>query len=208
MEKDPAPRIEMLTDGVFAIVATLLVLDIHVPSLGAGHTSEEFWHALGESVPTLVAFVFSFLTILIYWINHDSLSKAITRYPYRLIWLNLLLLLWITLIPFTTKFIAEYPDELVAVLVYGFVMFMTALTALVTYAYIAFRADLLAPAVDRAARMRLLRRWASGPVLYLVAIAAAFLDTRIALAVYAVVPLIFFVPGLQEAVLHDLREGE
>lgn len=135
-------RIDALTDGVFAIAATLLMLEVRVPVLAAGHSTNDLWPSLLEVAPSFVAFAFSFLTILVYWLNHHALSRVIVRYPYRLVWLNLLLLFWISMIPFTTKFISEYPDESAAVITYGLVMFLTAVTAT------------LAIATPRSGRMR------------------------------------------------------
>lgn len=199
-------RVDALTDGVFAIVATLLVLEIHVPDLADRHTTSEVWHSLGDVAPSFVAFVFSFVTILVYWVNHESLSRVTTRYPYRLVWINLVLLLFISLIPFTTDFISEYPKEPVAVATYGLVMACSAATAVAGYWYVAFGADLMAPTVGIEVRRRLLRRFAIGPVLYLVATVAAFLSVYVAIAIYIALPLAFFVPGLQERLLEDLGE--
>jgi uncharacterized membrane protein len=201
----PTPRIDFLTDGVFAIVATLLVLDIHVPVIPAEHSASELRHSLREAAPSFVAFAFSFLTILAFWLNHDGVGRVITRYPYRLVWLNLMLLLWISLIPFATKFISEYPGEPVAVLTYGIVMVLCASTAVLAYAYVAYWSDVMQPAIDVPARRRLLQRFAAGPALYLIACLAAFIDVRISIAIYIGIPLLFFVPTLQEGVLADLR---
>ena len=104
-------RVDFLTDGVFAIVATLLVLEIDVPEIPDHHTQAELWRSLGDVAPSFAAFAFSFLTILVYWVNHESLSRVVTHYPYRLVWINLLVLFFISMIPFTTKFISEYPTE-------------------------------------------------------------------------------------------------
>lgn len=200
-------RVDTLTDGVFAIVATLLVLEIHVPELPEHHTTSEVWHSLGDVAPSFVAFVFSFITILVYWVNHESLSRVTTRYPYRLVWINLMLLLFISLIPFTTDFISEYPKEPVAVATYGIVMACTATTAVIGYWYLAFRADLMAHTVSPEVRRRLLRRWIPGPALYALAAVAAFISVYVAIAVYIALPLAFFVPALQERVLEDLGES-
>jgi uncharacterized membrane protein len=199
-------RVDFLTDGVFAIVATLLVLEIHVPEIPEHHTQSELWDSLADVAPSFVAFAFSFLTILIYWVNHESLSRVTTHYPYRLVWINLLLLLFISLIPFTTDFISEYPREPAASFTYGLVMFLTAVTAVIGYWYVAFGANLMSPQVSREARVRLLRRMAFGPALYLVATFAALLSVYVSIAIYIAIPLLFFVPAIQESLLEELGE--
>lgn len=199
-------RVDALTDGVFAIVATLLVLEIHLPEIPEDHTQAELWHSLREVAPSFVAFALSFITILVYWVNHESLSRVTTRYPYRLVWINLVLLFFVSLIPFTTNFISEYPEEPAAVAIYGLVMGAAALTAVAGYWYIAFRADLMVPTVSHEVRRRLLWRWGAGPVLYLAAAAVALVSVYVAIAVYIALPLAFFVPALQERLLQELGE--
>lgn len=198
-------RIDALIDGVFAIAATLLVLDVRVPTIPPDHTAGELWHSLIEVAPSFVAFAFSFLTILVYWLNHHSLSRVILSYPYRLVWLSLLLLFWISMIPFTTKFISEYPTEPVAVITYGLVLLLTGITAVLGYCYAAFWSDVMSETVSHATRIRLLQKWSIGQLLYLVAIVTAFFEVRIALAIYIVVPMLFFVPTLHERMFEDLQ---
>lgn len=205
---DRPERVDALTDGVFAIAATLLVLEVHVPTIPPQHSAAELWQSMLEVAPSFVAFAFSFLTILVYWVNHHSLSRVILRYPYRLVWLNLLLLFWISMIPFTTKFISEYPDESAAVITYGLVMFLTAVTATLAYCYAAFWSDAMSPAVTPSARTRLFRKWSMSILLYLIAMLAALVEVKVALAIYIGVPLMFFIPALQEGVLDDLGEGD
>ena len=200
-------RIDALTDGVFAIAATLLVLEVRVPELHE-HAPSEVWRSLLAVAPSFVAFAFSFVTILLYWLNHHSLSRVIAYYPYRLVWLNLVLLLWISMIPFTTKFISEYPTEPVALFTYGLVMSLTATTAIVSYCYAAFWTDIMDERVSSETRRALLRRWGAAPVMYLLAAIASFVTVYAAIAVYLAVPLAFFVPALQERTIADLTAGD
>ncbi len=201
-------RIDALTNGVFAIAATLLVLEVRVPEIAPGHSSDDLWRSLLAVAPSFVAFAFSFLTILVYWLNHHALSRVIHRYTYRLVWLNLLLLFWISMIPFTTKFIAEYPYEPAAAFTYGLVMFLTGVTGLLAYCYAAFWSDVMSASIPRASRVRLLKKWIAGPLLYLIAMLAALVNLNVALGIYIAVPLLFFVPTLQESVIEDLSEGD
>ena len=120
---------DAFTDGTFAIVATLLVLEVKVPQISDPHTQRELLLSLARVIPSLVAFGFSFLTVVIYWLNHELVSRFVARYDRRSKYLNLLLLFSICLIPFVTRFIAEYPREPVAVISYGLVMLACALTS-------------------------------------------------------------------------------
>ena len=176
-----------------------------MPEIAHGHTGSDLWRSLLAVAPSFIAFAFSFLTILVYWLNHHSLSRVIAYYPYRLVWLNPTLLFGISMIPFTTKFISEYPTEPVALFTYGLVMFLTSVVAILAYCYAAFWSDVMSPSITHKARVRLLRMWSIGPALYLVAALAAFVNVYVPIAVYIAIPLAFFVPTLQERVLDDLE---
>jgi uncharacterized membrane protein len=185
-------RMDALTDGVFAIVATLLVLEVKVPRIPDPHTGAELRAALWHVVPSLVAFAFSFLTVMIYWLNHDRLSRLMARYDERSRSLNLVLLFFICLIPFVTAFIAESPLEPAAVVAYGGIMLACALVAQWTFHYLAFRSELLS-GLSLDSRRRFARQVAGGPVLYGVAVGLAFLSVPVALGLYLVIPLLYIV---------------
>lgn len=101
-------RLEIFSDGVFAIAITLLILEIKVPPADSVHSVKDLWHELFHLWPSYLAFVFSFGNILIIWMNHhrvfDMISKSSTRFMYA----NGFLLLTVTFIPFPTALLAEY----------------------------------------------------------------------------------------------------
>ena len=186
-------RMEALSDGVFSIAATLLVLEIKVPNLKSGFTSEDMRHALKEVFPSFVAFVFSFLNILIFWVNHDAVGKVVTRYDHKTTYLNVLFLLLISLIPFTTNFVSEYPGSLIAISVYGIVLLLNAVVACVMYGHLAFGSQLMLPEVTMASRKKIWKRIIMGPVLFLIAILAGFIHVYIPVIIYIITPVSFMV---------------
>jgi uncharacterized membrane protein len=190
--KSELDRMDFFTDGVFAIVATLLVLEVRVPKIPERHATAELLQALLRVVPSLVAFAFSFLTVMIYWLNHDRISKLVSRYDDRSRYLNLLMLFFICLIPFVTAFIAEYPLESAAVVAYGVVMFGCASVSNWTFRYLAFRSGLL-DGVTESSRRRCARFILGGPVVYAIAIAAAFVSVPVSLALFLATPLLYVV---------------
>jgi uncharacterized membrane protein len=116
----PRNRLEAFSDGVFAIAITLLVLEIPVPDAGSGGLG----HALLEQWPDYAAYLVSFATIGIIWINHHAALGYVERVDRALLLLNLALLMWVTLIPWPTRLLAEYmraggANERVAALVYA-----------------------------------------------------------------------------------------
>lgn len=96
-------RLVFFSDAVFAIVITLLVLEIHVPELGAGATERQWLQALFDLLPHFGAFALSFLVIGALWMNHHSLFAMLQHYDSKLLWPNLLLLLTVAFLPFTTS---------------------------------------------------------------------------------------------------------
>jgi uncharacterized membrane protein len=185
-------RIEALTDGIFAIAATLLVLEIRVPELDEQSMSK-MSDSLVKILPSLIAFVFSFLNILIFWANHDVLGKTLKHFDSRLIYMNIIFLLFISLIPFTTAFISRYPFNIISVTVYGSVLFFSAMMASAMYFYIAFRSELMYEKISLKTRMKVWKRIRSGPLLFAVAIPLGFLSVYIPIAIYILVPIIFLI---------------
>lgn len=186
-------RMEALSDGVFSIAATLLVLEIKVPHFEHGYTNAEMWGALKIVLPSFVAFVFSFLNILVFWVNHDAVGKVVTRYDHITTYLNVLFLLLISLIPFTTSFVSEYPSSFVAISVYGIVLLLNAMVACIMYRHLAFGSQLMLPAVSMQSRKKIWKRIIMGPVLFIIAILAGLIHVYIPIVIYIITPIAFMV---------------
>jgi uncharacterized membrane protein len=103
-------RLEAFSDGVFAVAITLLVLNLTVAGPGHG----KLLHQLGSHWPSFAAYVISFFVIGIIWVNHHALVRTIVVVDRRLLFLNLVLLLWVVLIPFATGLVAEYMSAYLA----------------------------------------------------------------------------------------------
>jgi len=114
-------RVEAFSDGVFAIAITLLVLEFKVPHLPEGATGRDLFHALLKLWPSLIAFLGSFIAILIMWINHHGLFRLIHKIDPLFLFANGFMLLMVTFVPFPTAVLAEYlgtPGERVAAAFY------------------------------------------------------------------------------------------
>jgi uncharacterized membrane protein len=123
---DPT-RVLTLSDGVFAIVLTLLVLEIQVPDLAQGQTLRD---ALQEVRPSFIAFLISFVVVAIAWAGHRDLFALIRRTNRMLVWLNILYLLPLSILPFGASLIARYDEEPVALEMYGILLVAITLTRL------------------------------------------------------------------------------
>jgi uncharacterized membrane protein len=136
MTKD---RLETCSDGVFAIAITLLVLDIKLPEGSSAGLS----HALMESLPRVAAYVMSFAIIGLYWISHHRSFQLIAKVDGAVFWLNLLLLLLVSFIPFPTALLGRYPNEALPIVIYGLTLISCNAVGLGLMAYLLRRPHLM-----------------------------------------------------------------
>jgi uncharacterized membrane protein len=177
-------RLEAFSDAVIAIVMTIMVLELHVPA-GADVS------ALAGLGATLVSYVLSFVFLGIYWSNHHHLLQAAQGVSGKVLWANLHLLFWLTLVPFTTAWMGQTSFQTWPVAVYGAVLLMAAVAYyLLTRALLAHhsQASTLSQAVgdDRKGRLSL--------ALYAAAVPLAFVNRWLAVGIYIFVALIWLVP--------------
>jgi uncharacterized membrane protein len=177
-------RLEAFTDGVVAIIITIMVLEIHVPQ-GTGP------EALRAGVPVFLAYVLSYINVGIFWNNHHHLLHACERVNGKVLWSNLLLLFWLSLVPFVIRWIDEQGLTSLPVACYGMVLTGAAVSYIVlTQQLIAANGaeSPLARAVghDRKGKLSL--------ALYLAAVALAFVWPAVSIAIYIAVAAMWFVP--------------
>jgi uncharacterized membrane protein len=127
-------RQKALADGTFAIVMTLLVLELAVPALHDA-TNQELNHALAAMWPKFIAYVLSFLVLGVFWLIHHFLFDNITYYDARLAWLNIIFLLFVALVPFTTSLLGEYLMEKTPAIIYGFQLLFIFLMGFFIWSY-------------------------------------------------------------------------
>ncbi len=111
-------RIAALSDGVFAIAVTLLVLDLHVPSATVVHSEVELWRALVDLAPRILVYLMSFLTLGIFWLGQQTQLSNLTASDRDLAWLHLTFLCAVSVMPFSTALIAEFVTLRIALLIY------------------------------------------------------------------------------------------
>jgi uncharacterized membrane protein len=196
----PTSRIEAFSDGVFAIAITLLILEIQVPE-GAGNN---LWHALWELWPNYAAYLVSFMTIGIIWVNHHAQFERIVRSDRALLFWNLNLLLWVSFLPFPTAVLARYLDtgsgETAASAFYAAVLLVMSLSFYGVWRH-AERAGLLSEELSPGQRRALRRRNVFGHFAYGLAVLLAFVSPPASLLVCAGVALFYVHPGRSRAAL-------
>jgi uncharacterized membrane protein len=177
-------RLEAFSDGVLAIIITIMVLEMKVPH-GTGP------EALLPLLPVFLSYVLSFIYLGIYWNNHHHMLHASQTVTGSVLWANLHLLFWLSLIPFTTGWMGENHFATLPAAAYGFVLLMAAI------AYWILQQRLIASQGEGSILRRAVRRDWKGkisPLLYVAAIALAFASPWIAIAIYAVVALMWIIP--------------
>ena len=195
-------RTEAFSDGIFAIAATLLVLELKVPQVEPGGLAD----ALLESWPSYATYVVSFLTIGIIWVNHHAVLDRIREVNRPLLFMNLMFLMAVAAIPFPTALLGDYlqagHDERQAAAVYSGTMSLMGVTFGAIWAYAVLSDDLLHARVDRTRARRSLWIFAAGTPLYVLAIGASLLSATLALVIYAVLALFYLfdvLPPLKQA---------
>jgi uncharacterized membrane protein len=177
-------RLEAFSDGVLAIIITIMVLELKVP-----HAIE--LAALKPVLPVLLSYVLSFIYLGIYWNNHHHLFQATEEVSGGILWANLHLLFWLSLFPFTTAWMGENQLAAIPTAIYGFVLLMAAIAYYVLQQTIIAkegRQSLLAQAIGKDWKGKL------SPLLYLAAIPLAFVSPWIASALYAFGAILWFIP--------------
>ena len=192
-----ATRLEAFSDGVLAIIITIMVLELKVP-----HAVE--LAALKPVLPVLSSYILSFIYLGIYWNNHHHLFQAAEEVSGGILWANLHLLFWLSLFPFTTAWMGENHIAATPTAVYGFVLLMAAIAYYVLQRAIIAKqghGSLLALAIGKDWKGKL------SPVLYVIAIPLAFVSSWIASGLYVFVALLWLIPDPRIERELEKREG-
>ncbi len=194
-------RLEAFSDGVFAIAITLLVLDLEVPGTDSEHT---LGHELLANWPSYAAYVISFMTIGIIWINHHAAFSRLRAVDHSILIWNLALLMTVGILPFTTSLMAEYLKEsqgegLAAAVYAGSFLLMGAVFVGANRHILFHRPQLLKEPLSTAAARRTLHYAALGQIPYLVATVLAFVTPYITLAICAGCAIYYSLPVASRA---------
>ncbi|HEX7659426.1 MAG TPA: TMEM175 family protein [Pseudonocardiaceae bacterium] len=195
-------RLEALSDGAFAIVLTIIVIEIHVP---AGPPSE-LVHQLGELVPTLLAYGLVFMSMGVIWFGNRTQTEFLERADHPYVWLNLLMLMLVAFVPFTAEFLARYPTTHVAVGIFGAHMFAIEAVHGAIWVYLTARPDLMRPGVTAEYRRRSRFPGVAPALAYAVATVVGLLWPVAGLVCYVLIPLAF-ISGLYYRWLGSLAGG-
>ncbi len=185
-------RVEALTDGIFAVAMTLLILDVKVPVVS--HPAELTREVLALW-PKCLSYMISFVMLGIYWVGQHNQFHLIRRTDRALLWINILFMMSISFVPFSTALLSTYPREQTAVVVYGVNLVMIGFILYGHWSYATRRHRL----VDRNLEVHMIRfagrRILIGPALFGLAVAVSFFSVTPSLLIFIGVPLVYLLPG-------------
>jgi len=181
MSKD---RLEAFSDGVIAIIITIMVLELRAPQQAS-------WTALVPLLPVFLSYVLSFVFLGIYWNNHHHLLQAIERVDGQVLWANMHLLFWLSFTPFVTAWMGENNFAAQPVALYGIILLLAAVAYYIltqTLLRLHGRNSVLAKALGRDVKGKI------SPVIYLVAILVSFVAAWLSCALYVLVAIMWLIP--------------
>ena len=181
-------RIEAFSDGVIAIIITIMAFDLKVQELPAVFSDADVWRTLLGVVPKIMSYLLSFVVLAIMWLNHHALFDKLPHSDSRLVWYNMFLLFTMSLIPMPTNFLAAHPLLPQAVMFYGLIMTLNAFGFYLLRRYVEVDAGLLPynPLIHRSNIISTL--------LYLSTIPLAFISVYLSFAIFLGIPLWYFLP--------------
>ena len=186
-------RIEALTDGIFATVMTVLVLGLTVPA--ANLSEPELASQIRAHWPNYIAYAFSFIVLGVYWIGHHNQFHYIKRSDRVFLWVNILFLLTVGFVPFSTSLLGLYPFSPTAVRVYGANLAATGLALYAVWWYATSQYRLVEKDLDPHIVNLAKRRIIVGPIVSMLGVSFSFLDTRISLVLYLLLIPFFIRPS-------------
>jgi uncharacterized membrane protein len=186
-------RIVALTDGIFAIVMTILVLEIVVPHLSHSEASTLLLKYLIELWPVFLSYVTSFIILGFFWIGHDEQFHYIKRVNKTLLWISIFYLMFIALIPFSTSLLGEYIDQQISVLIYGINLIIALSLNYLHWRYATIKHRLVDSDLDPIFITLVAKRHLIGIIIFMIAIIVSFVNINASIILYLFVPLYNFV---------------
>jgi uncharacterized membrane protein len=192
-------RLEAFSDGVIAIIITIMVLELQAP-----HSAE--WGALEPLVPVFLSYVLSFVLVGIYWNNHHHMLHVVHHINGPTLWANLHLLFWLSLIPFVTAWMGENHFAAVPVALYGVVQLMAGVAYFILALVLVAHQGADSP-LGRAIGKD--RKGVTSVVIYSVAVPLSFASSLLALVLYVAVAVMWLIPDrrIERTLAHEHKQG-
>jgi uncharacterized membrane protein len=191
-------RIEALSDGIFAIVMTLLILELHLPNLPTTAPNVEVTTAILALWPKFVSYLVAFVSLGVFWIAHHIMYHGIRRADRTLLWLNIFFFMLVSLLPFSTSVLNAFPRALVAPFLFGVNLALVGWLLFFQWCYANSRSGMLAPFVTTEYRDTVTFRMLAVPVATTLTAFICFWSAGISVAVYLLLLPFYMLPGKSE----------
>jgi uncharacterized membrane protein len=189
-------RLAALSDGIFAVAMTLLLLDLHVPAKEAIHSDPDLAHALLALAPQLAVYLMSFLTLGIFWVGQQSQLNRLERSDRNFTWLNLAFLFCVTMMPFSTRLLAEFVELRWALAAYWFNIAILGAVLYASWGY-AMRAKLVREDVTYEVAQAVCHRIIFAQTLYAIGALLCFISTKWSIAFIVFIQLNYAIAPFQ-----------
>lgn len=189
-------RIEALSDGIFAIAMTLLILEFHVPELPANASNVVVVPALLKLWPKLMTYTVSFLSLGVYWIGHHNMYHCVRRSNRVLLWLNVLFFMTVSFLPFSTSVLNAFRETQIAPLLFGGNLTIIGWILYIQWAYASRQTGMLASFVTPEYRELVSGRFLTIPIVATLTMLICFWSVEISLAIYLLLLPFYLIPGL------------
>jgi uncharacterized membrane protein len=193
-------RVETFSDGVIAIIITIMVLELKIPDLAKENTSASIWNHIRHLLPHFITYAFSFMMIALFWTNHHHMFHLLEHTDEHLLWQNFIFLFLLSLIPFATSIVGSNPKVPLSVSIYGTLMLLTTLSFTIMRHY-SIRNKLLHKDENAILNRSIVKvsfkaraKAIIGTLVYLIAIPLAYVNVYLAYGCFLIPPLIFFIP--------------
>lgn len=189
-------RLEAFSDGVFAIILTILVLELRVPEIH-GSSLTDFIHGLQPLFPKLLSFSLSFFLIAVFWVNHHYLLTKLKKVDDKLVWLNVIFLFFTSLFPFIAAFIGDYPANPFVIALYPLNMLLTGLAFQSLWRYGFVDSNLSITKLTDSEKKKELRTFNITSAINVGLIFLSFVSVPATLFVIIIMPIMFIAPNLR-----------
>lgn len=187
-------RLASFSDAVFAIICTLLVVSLEVPEFGPRHHDRTLLDSLIGMAPSFASYVLSFALVTFYWVAHHDLLSIVRQVNAGFTWINNFFLMWLALLPFPTEIMGRYPHNEIAVLFFGLITFLAAVTFIALGICLLITHNLREPEYETRCLAISLRNSGIGIGVYFVALLVSYFSDWITMTMYGLIPFLFLVP--------------
>jgi uncharacterized membrane protein len=189
-------RVEAFSDGVFAIILTLLVLELRVPAIADHSTLRQYAVVMAPLVPKVLTFALTFVVICIHWVGHHTFYRQLKGATVGLVWLNNFFLLWLCFLPFPTAMLGDHLTDQFPILLYGV---DSLLCAVAFYALRSYSRHAGLFKADQLVRVHGPGHSVPAIILYAASLLLALVSPFLSLACFVIVPVLYFVPNMMHA---------